>query len=345
MTKQTLRVSVCKQEISQPPSTKIIAGSRNYLYVQFLFQGWSNVEKTAIFEDWGGKAYSVLLDASGSCLVPHEVIKAPGFKLSVFGGDLITTNKITIPIEVSGYRLGVAPPEPTPDIFTQLADTVRVERELAQSASNSAHTDALQTGSDREVISSLAVQMRDDAAQTELAYQTVKAMVDLVEDATIRAENFEGGAQVAYSNTMQAIGTSVCPLVGGKVPVSSIPLSVAHNVVEITNKAELTALTSQQVQLNDVAVIISGTGENKQVNVSYQLLGTGDPSIQENWVEVGTSHASTAAYSIQSDTALNASGLGGHTVVVIGESEYAGLSSKPSGVLYLVFPDAAFGRG
>ena len=80
-----------------------VADSVKYLTAKFKFSDeWTGIEKTATFFTSDGKPYNQLL-VDDWCEVPHEVIKAPLFKVSVAGGDLITTNIIIVGIIKSGY--------------------------------------------------------------------------------------------------------------------------------------------------------------------------------------------------------------------------------------------------
>ena len=68
----------------------------------------------------------------------------------------------------------------------------------------------------------------------------------------------------AMSDLLAMLGTDIATLVGGKIPVGQIPLSVVHHIEEINNESELITLTAEQVQLNDVAAIIEGSGTQKE---------------------------------------------------------------------------------
>lgn len=99
-----------------------VADSVKYLTAKFTFSDeWTGLNKTAIFFAPDGKPYSQILVDDG-CEVPHEVIKSPLFKVSVAGGDLITTNIIIIGIIKSGYVKGETPKPPTPDVYTQILE-------------------------------------------------------------------------------------------------------------------------------------------------------------------------------------------------------------------------------
>ena len=110
---------VHNQVITRTDTNVIVADSRNYLQATFIFsEEWNGKEKTAIFIH-DDKAYHVLLE-NDKCLVPWEVIK-PGFlSVSVFAGDLITTNACVTSIKDSGYTDGTKPSDPTPTIYEQI---------------------------------------------------------------------------------------------------------------------------------------------------------------------------------------------------------------------------------
>ena len=131
------------------------------------------------------------------------------------------------------------------------------------------------------------------------------------------------------------LGSDIATLVGGKIPVTQIPLSVVHNIVEIADVSELITLTAEQVQLNDIAAIIEGTGAEKKRIKSFQLLGDGNPANRENWVEVATDYSNTAAYSTTSGNAENASMINGHRVVAMSQEQYD-IAVKEAETIYMV---------
>lgn len=128
MKQKQLRFTVDGQEIRARPVT-VVADSRNYLVAEFVFSGdWEGLEKTAVFEQASGVVYHVLVQ-DGTCTVPAEVIQVPWFRVSVFGGDRLTTNRVEVSVCQSGFLPGVTPPAPTPDIYDQLLRSVAAERE------------------------------------------------------------------------------------------------------------------------------------------------------------------------------------------------------------------------
>lgn len=116
-----LNFTVTNQKIKYVSNLYIVEKSRNYLTAKFSFSGneWKNVVKTAIFKK-DDTVINVLLDESGRCDVPWEVITKGTLKVSVFGGDLVTVDTADVKILKSGYEEGNAPSEPTPDVYSQI---------------------------------------------------------------------------------------------------------------------------------------------------------------------------------------------------------------------------------
>lgn len=115
-----LQFLINKQYMRRMDNNRVVADSRNYLEAYFMFSpDWDNIPKTAVFS-YEDDCYEVLIK-NNECKVPHEVIKAPEFQLSVFGGDQITTNIIQVNVIDSGLTPDVPPP-PTENIYNQILD-------------------------------------------------------------------------------------------------------------------------------------------------------------------------------------------------------------------------------
>ncbi len=110
----------------------IVEESVKYLKVYFDFTNdWDGYSKTAVFKGEEGEAYEVILDENsllyagdGAFFVPHEVIIAPSFSLSLVGSkddSKITTESVKIKVNKCGASEGLAPSEPTPDAFSQMS--------------------------------------------------------------------------------------------------------------------------------------------------------------------------------------------------------------------------------
>ena len=99
--------TVTDQLLERTDKTTLIAKSKNIVKTSFCFQGslWHDVNKFAIFTDsWGNKTTIHLGKADlCSCIVPDSCLTGTFFKITVYGGDLITTKNVTIPLMSSGY--------------------------------------------------------------------------------------------------------------------------------------------------------------------------------------------------------------------------------------------------
>lgn len=114
-------------------SDTVVSDSVKYLTVRFEFsKEWDGYLKTAMFFGEDGSSYIVpMLEGNSmylgedTCYIPYEVIKSPGFELSVFGtrdGSIITADKAAVQVKESGYCEGEAPREPTINEYNQLME-------------------------------------------------------------------------------------------------------------------------------------------------------------------------------------------------------------------------------
>lgn len=109
-----LTFDVKNQIINRTDNNRVVADSKNYLYVSFDFTDDWTGNKTAVFQHESDVAREQLLDDNNTCSVPSECIKKGELCISCFCGDLITANKIYInieegnlimPIELPGFRV------------------------------------------------------------------------------------------------------------------------------------------------------------------------------------------------------------------------------------------------
>ena len=129
----SLEFEVNDQQLRRVDSTKIVGSNRNVYTCKFTFidSAWDELHKFAIFTDgWGttikchlGKDSNIL-----TCLVPEEVLEGANFKVAVYGGDLLSTNNVTIPIIESGYKKHIrskgACPGDKKDVFVEIFDSL-----------------------------------------------------------------------------------------------------------------------------------------------------------------------------------------------------------------------------
>lgn len=95
-----------KQKLKRIGSEEIAGFARNNIYATFDFDElWKDLEKYAIFVS-ADKNRSIVRLGYGkelSCIVPEQVLEGAYFKVSVFGGDLLTSTQSTILLSSSGY--------------------------------------------------------------------------------------------------------------------------------------------------------------------------------------------------------------------------------------------------
>lgn len=108
-----LNFEINNQILSRKDDNILVNKSKNYVFCNFKFKTaeWTNLEKFAIFKDSWGKAYVSYLGTSCDCrcVVPIEALKGTNFKVSVYGGDLITACELTILLVPSGYTTLISP--------------------------------------------------------------------------------------------------------------------------------------------------------------------------------------------------------------------------------------------
>lgn len=111
--------------------------------IHFNFpESWNGYVKKALFKN-GEKTVGVFLNADETmctgedeCFIPHEVIKAPQFTVSVFGvsGDSrVTSAQATVKVTESGYTKGEFPINPSPTEYEQLLNIAAETKKIAQS--------------------------------------------------------------------------------------------------------------------------------------------------------------------------------------------------------------------
>lgn len=118
-----LEFNVEHQHLERIDDNVIASDSKNYLIANFIFsEDWNGLVKTALFRK-NGHSYGVILE-NDSCVVPWEVIKPGTTYVSLFAGDLVTTDIVELKIDPSGY---VDPEEiqpPSPTVYEQILNTL-----------------------------------------------------------------------------------------------------------------------------------------------------------------------------------------------------------------------------
>lgn len=114
-----------KTQLTVREKEPVTSGSVNVYQAQFEFSAdWEDLTRTAVFQA-GCVSRSVLLDASGVCAVPWEVLKVPGISLTagVCGekdGDVVMpTIWARLGLIMEGAAPGKDAQPPTPDLWEQ----------------------------------------------------------------------------------------------------------------------------------------------------------------------------------------------------------------------------------
>ena len=125
----TLNFIVNKQSLSKHKSqndNRVVADSKNYLKAKFYLQSedWKGQLCYALFT-YQGQTWKKVLGAeddveANECFVPEEVIHAPGFTVSCYCGDRITTNEVKIEVISSGYTENIVNQKVTPSAMDQM---------------------------------------------------------------------------------------------------------------------------------------------------------------------------------------------------------------------------------
>jgi hypothetical protein len=120
-----LRFQVKRQKMTRLDGAYIVSDSKNYLCAEFSFsEDWEGKIKTAIFEQ-GNTVYHVVLENDRISAEKMPVFSAGVWKVSVFGGDLMTADSVSLPVHPSGFRKENAPEPPEPSVYESLTALIQ----------------------------------------------------------------------------------------------------------------------------------------------------------------------------------------------------------------------------
>ena len=95
---QVIKFFTSNQRLWRYTSGIMIEGANVKFEFVFRTEDWSAIDnKIAVFS-YKGKNHEVELDENNQCYVPKEVMHDPYFKVSIYGGGIIT-NTVKIPVE------------------------------------------------------------------------------------------------------------------------------------------------------------------------------------------------------------------------------------------------------
>lgn len=213
-----LKFKVQNQTLTRTDSFVPVADSKNYLTAEFEFSDeWTGGIVAVFTRD--GKPQQALL-TNGKCTVPWEVIKAPGFYVSAFCGDLITADDVYIKVKAAGITDNDGAVVPTPsvwdDYIKQLAEenselldeklggAVEEAKTYADSAADTAEGNAKMYADTKAQASETAVKQYADG-KTDAALTAAKSYADTKVAATLAAaeEYSEAKATEAEENAKE----------------------------------------------------------------------------------------------------------------------------------------------
>ncbi len=205
MKNRIIKFSVDRQRIAAS-DVSVVADSRNYLSAWFTFdETWDGVEKTAVFSQ-GENVYNMLL-TDDMCRIPAEVITGDGFYVSVFGGDLITADKIKIAVTPSGLAEGVAPPVPTQSIYDQMLNLVASEAAIAAGSAEEAADSAKTAKTWADESQKSARSAAESAEKLNFAADAVEGCIEAADKANGITEGYVVIEQNAGSSLKVWVGT------------------------------------------------------------------------------------------------------------------------------------------
>ena len=213
-----LKFKVQNQTLTRTDSFVPVADSRNYLTAEFEFSDEWTGGIVAVFTRDGKPQQALLTD--GKCTVPWEVIKAPGFYVSAFCGDLITADDVYIKVKAAGITDNDGAVVPTPsvwdDYIKQLAEenselldeklggAVEEAKTYADSAADTAEGNAKMYADTKAQASETAAKQYADG-KTDAALTAAKSYADTKVAATLAAaeEYSEAKATEAEENAKE----------------------------------------------------------------------------------------------------------------------------------------------
>ncbi len=120
-----LRFQVNMQHIVRMDSFRVVAGSKNYISCAFQFSAdWNGIIKTAVFAK-GNVVYHAVLKNDAISADEMPVFSAGIWRVSVFGGDLITADAAALYVLETGFSEENVPEAPSTGVYESLTALIQ----------------------------------------------------------------------------------------------------------------------------------------------------------------------------------------------------------------------------
>ena len=126
-----LEFEITNNHLKRTDNNTIYNKNRNIYTCQFQFQTgteediWTDLNRFCIFTDSWGNDEIIALGKSDtvSCPIPNSILEGTYFSIALYGGDLVSTDRVTIPLVESGYKHHKCS-DKAKDIFVDIFDSL-----------------------------------------------------------------------------------------------------------------------------------------------------------------------------------------------------------------------------
>ncbi len=120
-----LKFQVLGQRILRKDQNYVVAGARGCMTAAFSFSSeWDGKIKTAIFAK-GNTVYHAVLVSDAISAEQMPVLSDGVWQVSVFGGDLITSDSAALPVFPSGFREENVPAAPQVSVYETITALIQ----------------------------------------------------------------------------------------------------------------------------------------------------------------------------------------------------------------------------
>lgn len=330
---------VVADKLSKKEINDANTGSAGYYKCQFDFktEDWDGLNKFAVFVI-DKEPYPAEI-VGGACDIPVQSINSVGSTfVGVYGTNAdanalkrISTNFEYIKVSQGAYSVDNAPEPPAPDLWEVYF--AKVQAEVAEATAQAETATAKATEATNQATAALTSANNAKASEqnAKISEENAKSSEANAKISETNAKDSEDKTEQAMTDTLAMLGTDICPLTDGKIPMKYIPATATTEIHEITSESELTGLSAQR---GDLAELIETVNGERTITKTWQCLG--NASVRDNWVVWGTSYAVQAGSATLASSAENATKINGHRIVVFDTLEEYNNAVKVEGTLYIV---------